>query len=165
MADRRLALTNVLIAGLSVALAAGCSGGGSRVSASGASSATEDSAATAGEWLARAPRGGVVRVKADTGSLRPGRVELAISIDEPGADSLPVTVDLASPTMPMHGIKRFPARRVGRGRFVATVEIPMEGSWALYVNLDDGTEAAQFEFDVPGPDSVAHGHDSSMHPH
>ncbi|MDT8341354.1 MAG: hypothetical protein RQ751_07555 [Longimicrobiales bacterium] len=80
--------------------------------------------------------------------LFPGPRALALALPE-GADPERVTVDFVSPTMPMHGVARLAPTRTDSG-VVLNLDIPMEGSWAVYVNLDGtGADAAEFLFEVP----------------
>lgn len=99
--------------------------------------------------------------------LRSGEVDVYLEIDPAAIGKVaPVKVDLASPTKPIHGITRFPTRQTGPGQYVTVVELPMEGRWNLYVNLNaDGTDAAEFEFEVMRADSVTRAYDSAAHVH
>jgi hypothetical protein len=61
-----------------------------------------------------------------------------------------ISVDLLSPTMPAHGIVRYP---VVEGS--VTLDLPMAGRWAIYVNLDAiGENTAEFVFDVEARDDA-----------
>lgn len=160
-------ICNWMIAGTLLVLA-GCVADDSAARDAGTLAAVEArDPGTPEVWLARSPRGIEVRVKPNAYPLRSGEVELNIEIDGTATDqAVPVSVDLASPTMPMHGIMRFPVRQTGAGQYITVVEIPMEGRWSLYVNLnEDGTEAAEFEFDVMSADSMTHVHDPNTHSH
>ncbi len=83
---------------------------------------------------------------------RAGPVEVSIEFASPVEDPGSLTVDLVSPDMPAHGVMRHPVRPTDAGgeggRYSATVPIPMEGLWNLYLNLDVGVEAVPFEFQV-----------------
>jgi hypothetical protein len=70
-------------------------------------------------------------------------------------------VDLVAPDMPMHGITRFDAEAISADEYLVEMELPMEGRWLVYVNLDIGVNAASFEVDVPPSDVGSHeNHDS-----
>ncbi|MEE9470538.1 MAG: hypothetical protein V3W32_02395, partial [Gemmatimonadota bacterium] len=81
--------------------------------------------------------------------VRLGPLSLNIAIRSDSPEPLPVSVDLVSPEMPMHGIRRFDAEAISPTEYTVNLEIPMEGRWLLYVNLDAGVNAASFELDVP----------------
>jgi hypothetical protein len=94
--------------------------------------------------------------------VRPGRLRIEVALDEAPAEAIPLSVDLVSPEMPMHGVRRFEADVSGPGRYEAVVDIPMEGYWEVYVNLDYGADAAAFELDVEPPeDGEGHQHHAS----
>ncbi|MEN8375393.1 MAG: hypothetical protein ABFS34_08090 [Gemmatimonadota bacterium] len=105
-------------------------------------------AAAAGDpWAATSSGGVAVRAVPDPDPPALGAVVFTIEAD----DSTPLSVDLVSPSMPMHGVIRYPLERAAN-RLVATVEIPMEGDWVLYVNFDEaGAHAAELPFQVDGP--------------
>lgn len=102
-------------------------------------------------WTASSTSGVEVRISVDPLPLRPGPARLEIALAAPPPEVLPLSVDLVSPEMPMHGIVRYEAEASSAARYHAVVEIPMEGFWELYVNLDYGADAAVFELDVPAP--------------
>lgn len=116
----------------------------------------ESSPATAAH-LAHTPGGVGVQLDPAPASLDTGMATLRIALDPAPDDGTPVTIDLASPTMPSHGIRRVEAARTASGRYRATLHVPMAGAWALYVNVGSDAEAAEFLFDVAG-DPSAHGH-------
>ncbi len=60
-----------------------------------------------------------------------------------------MTVDLVSPDMPMHGITRFDSEALSPEEYTVEMDVPMEGRWLVYVNLDIGVNAASFEFRIP----------------
>lgn len=107
-----------------------------------------------GPWTVTASDGSEVTATASSAPL-PGTVEMTFEVR--GADDAaraPTSVDLVSPTMPMHGVVRFP---VVDGR--VRIDIPMEGTWAMYVNLDGtGQVSAELLFDVPPGESGGHQH-------
>lgn len=102
-------------------------------------------------WTAASTSGTGVTVSADPVPLRPGPLRLSIELDPEPSEPFPVTVDLVAPEMPMHGVLRYDAESVSPNAYVATVEVPMEGFWELYVNLDFGADAAVFELEVAPP--------------
>jgi hypothetical protein len=103
-----------------------------------------------GPWLGHTGSGTAVTLSSADAPFHAGRVTVSLEVDGAEARSL----DLASPTMPMHGLVRV---AVADGK--AEVEIPMEGRWAMYVNLDDvGAESAEFVFDVAAGAAGDHVH-------
>jgi hypothetical protein len=87
-------------------------------------------------------------------------LRLAISGAARLASSL--SVDIASPEMPSHGVLRFPVTRDSSGTLSAAIDVPMVGLWALYVNAGSDANAAEFMFVAQGKDSVStHSHGSS----
>jgi hypothetical protein len=94
--------------------------------------------------------GRIVRVQLGEPSPRPGRI--FFHVESPG--STVASADLVSPTMPSHGIRRLPAVSLGPDLFLVDGEAPMAGDWLLYVNFDEGSDAAEFPFSIsdwPGP--------------
>lgn len=89
-----------------------------------------------------------------------GPLNVSVGLREPREQ--PPTLDLVSPTMPMHGVVRYGSERVEDGAFTASVHVPMEGRWAVYVNLDDGSDAAWFEFEARAEAGADH---MSTHDH
>ena len=104
------------------------------------------------EWTVASTSGTTVTLAVDAAPIRPGRVRLDIVLGPSPAEVLPLTLDLASPEMPMHGVVRFGAEASDPGRYQAVVDIPMEGYWEVYVNLDYGADAAVFEWEVEPPE-------------
>lgn len=104
-------------------------------------------------WTAASTSGVDVTLSADPLPLRPGPVRLEIALGQEPAAALPLSLDLVSPEMPMHGIVRYETEASSTRRYEAVVDIPMEGLWELYVNLDYGADAAVFELNVPAPES------------
>lgn len=97
-----------------------------------------------GPWIVTATDGSSVTLVATAPPLSVGPASLAISTERSSGEVTPRSVDLLSPTMPMHGIVRYP---VVTG--VTEIDIPMAGRWTIYVNLDDaGSTHAAFVFDV-----------------
>jgi len=110
----------------------------------------------AGPWTVTASDGSHVTMTAGT-EILPGPLELSFSVHAPDGSVAPVSLDLVSPTMPMHGLVRYP---IADG--LAEIDLPMEGQWAIYVNLDDaGQASAEFLFDVPPGESGGHQHHGS----
>lgn len=105
------------------------------------------------------PSGGRVSISLPEGEIRAGDLTVTIVVDGLSAGQRPHSVDVMSPTMPMHGVLRIPVEETAPGTFVATAPIAMEGRWALFVNLDeDGAESAEFQFDaLPAPPRPAAG--------
>ncbi|MBI4409363.1 MAG: hypothetical protein HY561_06615 [Gemmatimonadetes bacterium] len=142
----------LLAAGLALAGCGSSESGAAAAEARAAGSVGVAPAATlpaAGSRQAVTPGGFTVRVAPDPDPPRVGRLRLVITLEPAREVAGPLSVDLASPTMPMHGIVRVPADALGAGSYVALLEIPMEGLWSVYINLDDGAEAASFQFEVP----------------
>ena len=83
------------------------------------------------------------------GEIRAGDMTVTIRAESTSGSVYPHSVDVMSPTMPMHGVARVPVTQTSPGTFTATASIPMSGRWALFVNLDeDGAQSAEFQFDV-----------------
>jgi hypothetical protein len=95
---------------------------------------------------------------------RPGSISLHIQIRGPGPEALPVSVDVVAPSMPMHGITRFDAQAISAEEYLVEIELPMEGRWLVYVNLDTGADAASFELDVPPSKGARQGQHDSPRP-
>ncbi len=107
-----------------------------------------------GPWTVTASDGSHVTVTASTEALKPGPVTLDISVHSADGAARPRTIDLVSPEMPMHGLVR---HQVVDGS--VDLDIPMEGLWTIYVNLDDaGAAAAEFQFNVPAGEAGGHVH-------
>jgi len=104
-------------------------------------------------WTASSTSGASVTLRTPN-PLEPGSTSIDIRLVDGPAEVLPITLDLVSPDMPMHGVVRFDAHAVSPGSYRASVELPMEGYWELYVNLDYGADAALFELDVVLPAGV-----------
>jgi len=111
-------------------------------------------------WTVTASNGSRVTLETDVAVVPGMPFVLAISVHDPAGASTPVSVDIVSPDMPMHGLVRIP---VTNGE--ARIQIPMDGAWAIYVNLDaTGTVSAEFLFDVSAGDAggpVHRGEESS----
>lgn len=108
----------------------------------------------AGPWSATSASGVRVTVAFPRAPILPGPVRVAVAVDDPAGSATARSLDLVSPTMPAHGVLRYPVVDGGAG-----IEIPMEGSWAIYVNLDeDGVDTAEFLFDVAAGPGGGHQH-------
>lgn len=116
--------------------------------------------AEVGRWEGESSGGTPVTVTTPNVPVRLGPLSLSIAIRSDSPEPLPVSVDLVSPEMPMHGIRRFDAEAISPTEYTVNLEIPMEGRWLLYVNLDAGVNAASFELDVPPPEEA-----ESVHQH
>lgn len=145
---------------LTILCLAACSTGDAEETPAGSVDAPPEpapAAATPDGWTATSPRGTEVTVRAEPTPLTAGPVRFEIL--SPNAPDGPLTVDLVSPSMPMHGIRRYEAVGLENGTWVVEAEIPMEGRWGLYVNLDHGAEAAEFLFEAaPGEEGTDHRH-------
>jgi len=95
---------------------------------------------------AASPSGVVVRIRTEPDPPSTGWLRVFVTVVRRG-DRKPQSVDLVSPAMPMHGIARYAVRALGTD-WIADLDIPMEGEWSVYVNFDDGTDAAEFRFVV-----------------
>lgn len=111
----------------------------------------------AGPWMAASTGGAHVTLSAARAPLVEGPQRLGIEVHAALDGVRPLSVDLTSPTMPMHGVIRVPVTETEEG-WVADVHIPMGGLWAVYVNLDEGADAAEFLFEVLNADGSA-GHE------
>jgi hypothetical protein len=137
--SRRISIVGCVLIGL-----AGCDG----------QAATSDDhgffTATGPTWTGESSSGRIVRVQMGEPSPRPGRI--FFHVESPG--SIVASADLVSPSMPSHGIRRLPALLLGPDVFLVDGEAPMAGDWVLYVNFDEGSDAAEFPFSIsewPGP--------------
>jgi hypothetical protein len=153
-----------------VALAAACTGSDAAPVPAESAVATGADAA----WSARSGSGVGVHVQPAMHPLHPGDMLFRITTDAAGAEREVRSVDLVSPSMPLHGVLRFPVEKGGPGLYLVGVRFPMEGHWTLYVNLDDGLDAAEFHFEVAPSEAGGHhshhmagvaGHDAEPHPH
>jgi len=125
---------------------------------------TSASFAETGRWVGETATGTPLTVTTPNPPVRPGPLSLNIRVENPGQKALPVSVDVMSPEMPMHGITRFDADAISAEEYLVEMELPMEGRWLVYVNLDIGVNAASFEVDVPPPEGAIHGHHDSPQP-
>jgi len=104
---------------------------------------------------AESPSGAVLTLALPP-ELHTGPHTVEVTVPE-NVDPAGVTADLVSPSMPMHGVTRL-TPTIRDGRVLLTLEIPMEGDWALYVNLDGaGVDAAEFLFEVLPHPGAGHG--------
>lgn len=121
--------------------------------------------AMSGDHMMASPEGDGPRMATSTGGSHvtlvvtpnhvvAGPMSLEISVHSSDGSAIASSVDLASPSMPMHGVVRYPVTD-GKVDF----EIPMEGDWVVYVNLDGtGNDAAEFVFQVAPNSEGGHVH-------
>lgn len=96
-------------------------------------------------WSGRTATGKMVEVNPASFPLNEGPAQFEIRLD--GADATSrISVDLVSPTMPMHGITRYDAARTTAGVYLVQLDLPMEGHWSLYVNVNDDSDPAVVDF-------------------
>jgi hypothetical protein len=114
-----------------------------------------------GPWTVKSASGAEVTVALGTAPIAAGPTELTLTVaGQANSPLVARSVDLVSPDMPLHGVARFP---VTDG--AARLQIPMEGRWALYVNLDEaGGDAAEFIFDVAPNGDGGHQHGDDAMP-
>jgi len=116
--------------------------------------ASENAPGASGPWMAESTGGSHVTLSVATDRLAVGPQSLEISVHSPDGAATPYSVDLVSPSMPMHGVVRYP---VADGQVELT--IPMEGDWAVYVNLDGtGDDTAEFVLQVAPDGEGGHQH-------
>jgi hypothetical protein len=114
---------------------------GAEASAAAASAGSPVASTT---WEATATDGSMVSVGVGARPPAVGSTSLEISVEGSAPQRSAISVDLLSPTMPAHGIVRYP---VVDGS--VTLDLPMAGRWAIYVTLNAiGENTAEFVFDV-----------------
>lgn len=112
------------------------------------------SAEDAGPRMATSSGGSHVTLSVSPHPVVAGPLSLEISVHSSDDSVVPSSVDLVSPSMPMHGVVRYP---VTDG--TVDIEIPMEGDWVVYVNLDGtGNDTAEFVFQVAPNSEGGHNH-------
>ncbi len=162
-----MAKTHIKIAGIMLSAgltlhASGCAPGD--VDA-GAESSTETGAVEAANpaiWEAVSPSGIAVTVTVEPYPVRVGDMSFHIAFGRAVPDSIPVSIDIVSPEMPMMGIQRYAAHRMTNGDYMVSAPIMMDGLWQIYVNLGIGADAASFEFEAePGEEGAGHEHGAS----
>lgn len=122
--------------------------------------APADGAVADGRSSAVSSGGSRVALRVEPFPVETGPVSFLVEL--PDAYEGTPTLDLVSPSMPMHGVVRYEASRAG-GFWTFETEIPMEGDWLAYVNLDAGTDAAEFAFEVAaGEGGHDHGADAGV---
>ncbi len=107
-------------------------------------------------WEARTASGLTVRMRTVPAPPAAGPLRVLIHVDGP-APRAPLTVDLVSPSMPVHGVTRYALGPAGEA-WAADIEIPMDGGWSVYVNFDDGSDAVELRFVAGDPASRTHPH-------
>ena len=131
----------------------------------GADSSTEGGSLQATNpavWEAVSPSGTGVTVTAEPYPVRVGDMHFHIAFDQAVPDSVPVSIDIVSPEMPMMGIQRYAAQRMTSGDYMVAAPIMMDGVWQIYVNLGMGADAASFEFEAEaGEEGAGHLHGAS----
>jgi len=80
----------------------------------------------------------------------PGPLRLDFTLPMEGMPPAGPSVDVVAPRMPAHGIVRYPIATFDGDGVSFEVDIPMGGLWAIYLNLDHGSDAAAFEVQVEG---------------
>jgi hypothetical protein len=97
-----------------------------------------------GPWTQTSTLGSHVTLTLGPAPFSAGPIAVGVSVHAMTEGAAVTSIDLVSPTMPMHGIVRVPVTD-GEAHMV----LPMEGAWALYVNLDAaGSDSAEFLFAV-----------------
>ncbi|MFV2005964.1 MAG: FixH family protein [Longimicrobiales bacterium] len=146
----------VLSAGLTLHVS-GCAPGDVEADAARSAETSVVEASNPAIWEAISPSGTSVTVTATPYPVRVGDMSFHIEFGQAVPDSVPVSVDIVSPEMPMMGIRRYAARRMANGDYMVAAPIMMDGLWELYVNLGVGADAALFEFEAePGEEGAGH---------
>ena len=152
----------VLSAGLTVQ-ASGCAPGDVEGGAATSEAASAVEAANPAIWEAMSPSGTSVTVTVEPYPVRVGDMSLHITFGRAVPDSIPVSIDIVSPEMPMMGIQRYAAHRMAGGDFMVSAPIMMAGVWQIYVNLGIGADAASFEFEAePSEEGAGHEHGTPL---
>lgn len=148
----------VLAAGLTLH-GSGCARNDVEAGAETSEAASAVEAANPAVWKAVSPSGIPVTVTVEPYPVRVGATSFHIAFGRAVPDSIPVSIDIVSPEMPMMGIQRYAARRMGNGDYMVSAPIMMDGLWQIYVNLGIGADAASFEFEAePGEEGAGHEH-------
>lgn len=152
----------VLSAGLTLH-GSGCTPGDVGAGAETSAAADTAEAANPAVWEAVSPSGIPVTVTVEPFPVRVGDMSFHIAFGRTVPDSIPVSIDIVSPEMPMMGIQRYAARRMGNGDYMVSAPIMMDGLWQIYVNLGIGADAASFEFEAePSEEGAGHAHGAPM---
>ncbi|GMR12280.1 MAG: hypothetical protein BMS9Abin29_0469 [Gemmatimonadota bacterium] len=147
----------VLSAGLALYTSA-CAADRGETGAETSAATSTGEAANPAVWEAMSPSGVPVTVIAKPYPVRVGDMSFHIAFGQTVPDSIPVSIDIVSPEMPMMGIRRYAAQRMANGDYMVSAPIMMDGLWQVYVNLGMGADAASFEFEAePGEDGAGHG--------
>ena len=147
----------VLFAGLTVH-ASGCGPGDIEGGAATSEAASAVEAANPAIWEAMSASGVPVTVTVEPYPVRVGDMSFHLAFGREVPDSIPVSIDIVSPEMPMMGIRRYAAHRMASGDYTVSAPIMMDGLWQIYVNLGVGVDAASFEF-VAEPSEEGAGHE------
>ena len=151
----------VLSAGLALS-ASGCAPGDVEAGADASTEGSSIGAVNPAIWEAVSPSGTAVTVTVEPYPVRVGDMSFHIAFGQAVPDSVPVSIDIVSPEMPMMGIQRYAAHRMASGDYMVSAPIMMDGVWAMYVNLGIGADAASFEFEAePGEAGAGHLHGAS----
>lgn len=152
----------VLSAGLTLHLS-GCTPGNVEAGAETSAAASAVEASTPAVWEAVSPSGIPVTVTVEPFPVQVGDMSFHITFGQTVPDSIPVSIDIVSPEMPMMGIQRYAADRMANGDYMVSAPIMMDGLWQIYVNLGIGADAAVFEFEAePSEEGVGHEHGAPM---
>lgn len=142
----------------------GCAPGDIEAGAESSEAASAVEAANPAVWEAVSPSGIPVTVTVEPYPVRVGDMSFHIAFGRAVPDSIPVSIDIVSPEMPMMGIQRYAAHRMASGDYMVSAPIMMDGVWQIYVNLGIGADAASFEFEVErGEDGAGHEHGHDGH--
>ena len=148
----------VLSVGLTVHIS-GCAPGDIEGGSIASEAAGAVEAANPAIWEGMSTSGVRVSVTVEPYPVRVGTMSFHIAFGREVPDSIPVSIDIVSPEMPMMGIQRYAAHRMAGGNYMASAPIMMAGAWQIYVNLGIGVDAASFEFEAePGEDGAGHEH-------
>jgi hypothetical protein len=105
---------------------------------------------TVGTLTSISPSGAEITLSVHPDPPGPGPLRLDFALPRGWTPTAALSVDVVAPRMPAHGIVRYPVPASDGDRASVEVVIPMEGVWAIYLNLDHGPDAAAFEIQVEG---------------
>lgn len=135
---------------LGLLICGGCSRLGSDIETSQTSRSVTERANVV-EWMGATSHGQSVLVRSSA-APSVGLNRLVIEVGTDG--SPPRSVDVVAPAMPMHGVVRRIVERDGE-HWSVQIEFPMPGEWVLYVNFDEGSNAAAFPLAVADEESAS----------